>query len=100
MSAVSHSVLTSDGLDVLRRRGFRVLGPTVRDRTIVCDDIVSLADLPCGWSGSAATAMRRKPRELPLIQPELIAIHLRAGVLAILLPRSGSPPIVDPVLVG
>jgi sulfhydrogenase subunit beta (sulfur reductase) len=54
MSAVPHSVLTSDGLDalldVLRRQGFRVLGPTVRDRTIVYDDIVSLADLPRGWT--------------------------------------------------
>jgi hypothetical protein len=96
MSAVSHSVLTSDGLDalldVLRRRGFRVLGPTVRDRSrgghrpFVCR----------GYrSEDAAQAARTA-----LIQPELIAIHLRAGVLAILLPRSESPPIVDPVLVG
>ncbi len=54
MNAVPHSVLTSDGvaalLDALRRRGFRILGPTVRDRAIVYDDIAALADLPRGWS--------------------------------------------------
>jgi sulfhydrogenase subunit beta (sulfur reductase) len=54
MHAVPHSVLTSDGvqalLEALRRRGFRVLGPTVRDRAIIYDDIASLADLPRGWT--------------------------------------------------
>ena len=54
MTSVKHSVLTIDGLeallDALGRRGFRVLGPTVRDQAIVYDDIASLADLPRGWT--------------------------------------------------
>jgi ferredoxin len=54
MNAAPHSVLTSDGvqalLEALRRRGFRVVGPTVRDRAIIYDDIASLADLPRGWT--------------------------------------------------
>ncbi len=54
MNAATHSVLTSDGigalLDALRRRGYRVLGPAVRDQAIVYDDIASLADLPRGWT--------------------------------------------------
>ena len=54
MKAVPQSVLTTDGvaalLEALRRRGYRVIGPTVRDRAIVYDDIASLADLPRGWT--------------------------------------------------
>jgi formate hydrogenlyase subunit 6/NADH:ubiquinone oxidoreductase subunit I len=34
----------------LRERGFRLLGPTVRDEAIVYDEISSLADLPAGWT--------------------------------------------------
>jgi sulfhydrogenase subunit beta (sulfur reductase) len=37
-------------LDALRRRGYRVIGPTVRDAAIVYDDIASVADLPRGWT--------------------------------------------------
>jgi len=37
-------------LDVLSKRGFRVLGPTVRDRAIVYDDLTSVADAPVGWT--------------------------------------------------
>jgi ferredoxin len=36
--------------DALRRRGFRLVGPTVRDGAIVYDDIASSADLPAGWT--------------------------------------------------
>ena len=36
--------------DALRGRGFRLVGPTVRDRAIVYDDIASSADLPAGWT--------------------------------------------------
>lgn len=47
-------VITTDGLqalfDALRRRGYRILGPTVRDQAIVYDDIAVLADLPRGWT--------------------------------------------------
>jgi len=54
MTPASHSVLTSEGiaalLEGLRRRGYRLLGPTVHDSAIVYDDIASLADLPRGWT--------------------------------------------------
>src|SRR5690349_23563231 len=34
----------------LTRRGYTVLGPTVRDATIVYDEIESSSDLPIGWT--------------------------------------------------
>ena len=47
-------VLDADGLqgliDVLADRGYRVVGPTVRDQAIIYDDIVTVADLPHGWT--------------------------------------------------
>ncbi len=47
-------IITEEGLqallDALRQRGYRVVGPTLRDQAIVYDDIASLADLPRGWS--------------------------------------------------
>jgi sulfhydrogenase subunit beta (sulfur reductase) len=46
-------VLTGDGLhglfEALRRRQYRMVGPTVRDGAIVYDEIRTLADLPAGW---------------------------------------------------
>jgi sulfhydrogenase subunit beta (sulfur reductase) len=46
--------LTLDGLEalfrVLRRRGYRLIGPTVRDGAIVYDEIASAAELPAGWT--------------------------------------------------
>ena len=36
--------------DALIRRGFRVVGPMVRDGAIVYDEISSDADLPAGWT--------------------------------------------------
>ena len=38
-----------DLLVALSSRGFRVLGPTVRDGAIVYDDLESAAELPIGW---------------------------------------------------
>ena len=42
------------GLDALfgalRRRGYTLVGPTVRDGAIVYDEIESAADLPAGWT--------------------------------------------------
>lgn len=47
-------VLTTDGLqtllEVLKQRGYRVVGPTVHDQAIIYDDIHSLDDLPRGWT--------------------------------------------------
>ena len=36
--------------EALHRRGYTVLGPTVRDRAIVYDEIDRCADLPIGWT--------------------------------------------------
>jgi len=47
-------VIDRDGLGqllaALAADGYRVVGPTVRDRAIVYDDIASPADLPEGWT--------------------------------------------------
>ncbi|MCC2662277.1 MAG: sulfite reductase subunit [Geminicoccaceae bacterium] len=37
-------------LQVLAQRGYRVVGPTVRDQAIVYDDIATTEDLPIGWT--------------------------------------------------
>jgi hypothetical protein len=37
-------------LEVLTKRGYRVVGPTVRDGAIVYDTLSSMADLPSGWT--------------------------------------------------
>ncbi len=37
-------------LDALAGRGYTIVGPTVRDRAIVYDEIASSADLPVGWT--------------------------------------------------
>jgi sulfhydrogenase subunit beta (sulfur reductase) len=46
--------LRYDGLDQLfgaiRRRGFRLVGPVLRDGAICYGDIASAADLPAGWT--------------------------------------------------
>ncbi len=54
METATRRILTSEGLDgllaALKRRGYRTVGPTVRDQAIVYDDIGSIADLPGGWT--------------------------------------------------
>ena len=37
-------------LEALAGRGYTVLGPTVRDQTIVYDEIERASDLPVGWT--------------------------------------------------
>jgi ferredoxin len=39
-----------DLLEALRRRGFVVVGPTIRDNAIVYDELNSPEDLPIGWT--------------------------------------------------
>jgi sulfhydrogenase subunit beta (sulfur reductase) len=39
-----------DLIDALKRRGFRVLGPTVRDGAIVYEELEGAAELPTGWT--------------------------------------------------
>ena len=55
MSAAT-SVIEPGALEALvgalRGRGYRVLGPTVRDGAIVYDELESAAELPIGWTDS------------------------------------------------
>ena len=48
------AVIAPDALELLlaalRRRGYRVVGPTVRDGAIVYADLESAAELPVGWT--------------------------------------------------
>jgi ferredoxin len=48
------AAITAGGLDALigalAARGYKVLGPTVRDGAIVYDEIAAVSDLPAGWT--------------------------------------------------
>jgi ferredoxin len=53
--AQSHAAVISpealdDLVEALRARGYRVLGPTIRDGAIVYDELESADDLPTGWT--------------------------------------------------
>ena len=54
--------------DALAQRGYRVVGPTLRDQAIVYDDIASVRDLPAGWtdeqSGGRYRVVRREDNAL------------------------------------
>jgi ferredoxin len=66
VTALATAVVGPDALealvDVLRARGFRVLGPTVRDGAIVYDDLESAADLPVGWTEAQEAGTYRLER--------------------------------------
>ena len=49
-TAVVGPEVLDDLIGALRRRGFRVLGPTVRDSAIVYDELETAAELPVGWT--------------------------------------------------
>jgi len=59
-------VLDRAGLDrligALAARGYRVLGPTVRDGAIVYGDLASTSDLPVGWTDRQEAAKYRLAR--------------------------------------
>jgi sulfhydrogenase subunit beta (sulfur reductase) len=59
-------VISADGLralvEALRGRGYRVLGPTVRDGAIVYDELESAAELPIGWTENQDAATYRLER--------------------------------------
>jgi ferredoxin len=62
------AAINVDGLQALigalAARGYRVLGPTVRDGAIVYDEIEGVADLPAGWTdGQDAGRYRLERRE-------------------------------------
>ena len=46
-------------IDGLRRRGYRVIGPTVGDNAIVLAEISSADDLPAGWGVDVAPGTYR-----------------------------------------
>jgi sulfhydrogenase subunit beta (sulfur reductase) len=54
MAPAARSVLSRTAfprlLEALRERGYRVVGPTIRDGAIVYDDIRGVDDLPAGWT--------------------------------------------------
>ena len=49
-------------LDAIRRRGFRLVGPVLKDGAICYDDISSAADLPEGWTDEQDAATYRVRR--------------------------------------
>ncbi|MGE5138827.1 MAG: 4Fe-4S dicluster domain-containing protein [Rudaea sp.] len=49
-------------IDSLARRGFRVMGPRVRDGAIVYDDLAAVAELPVGWTEAAGPGKYRMER--------------------------------------
>ncbi len=49
-------------LDAIRRRGFRLVGPVLKDGAICYDDIGSAADLPAGWTDEQAPGTYRLRR--------------------------------------
>ncbi|WP_246115636.1 4Fe-4S dicluster domain-containing protein [Trebonia kvetii] len=52
-----------DGLlDAIRRRGFRLVGPVLKDGAIIYGDISSAADLPAGWTDEQDAATYRVRR--------------------------------------
>jgi ferredoxin len=63
---VSSAVFSEDGLrrlvDELAGRGYRVVGPTVRDNAIVLAELSSADDLPTGWGVDVAPGRYRLRR--------------------------------------
>jgi formate hydrogenlyase subunit 6/NADH:ubiquinone oxidoreductase subunit I len=49
-------------LDVLAADGYRIVGPTIRDGTLVYDDVRSTADLPVGWTDEQEAGTYRLKR--------------------------------------
>jgi len=66
MERQAQFVLSAIGLqaliDALRQRGYRVVGPKVRDQAIVYDDIAGVIDLPQGWTDEQAPGRYRLAR--------------------------------------
>lgn len=53
-------------LEALKRREYRLLGPTVREGAIVYDEVSSSADLPVGWTdeqNGGIYRLKRRPDE-------------------------------------
>src|SRR3954453_8036901 len=63
---MSQAAIDRAGLDqlfaALARRGYTLVGPTVRDRAIVLDELDSTAELPAGWTDVQEGGSYRLPR--------------------------------------
>ena len=46
-------------VEILKRRGYKVIGPIVRDSAIVYDELTNADDLPIGWSDEQANGKYR-----------------------------------------
>ncbi len=66
MTELATAVVGPDALDTLVKalaaRGFRVVGPSVRDGAIVYDDLGSAAELPTGWTDTQDAGTYRLER--------------------------------------
>jgi len=66
VSQAVHAILDADQLqkliEVLVRKGYAVIGPTVRDGAIVYDQVESVQDLPAGWTDEQAPGHYRLKR--------------------------------------
>jgi sulfhydrogenase subunit beta (sulfur reductase) len=66
---VNQLVFPADALDqlltALAGRGFRLVGPVVRDSAIVYDDITAAVDLPAGWADDQDAGRYRLRRREP-----------------------------------
>jgi ferredoxin len=49
-------------IDALHRRGYEIVGPTVRDGAIVYDTLASIDDLPAGWTDEQGPGSYRLKR--------------------------------------
>ncbi|HNJ43038.1 MAG TPA: sulfite reductase subunit A, partial [Acidobacteriota bacterium] len=45
--------------EVLHQKGYRTIGPTLRDGAIVYDEIEGVSDLPVGWTDEQEAALYR-----------------------------------------
>ncbi|MCX7824999.1 MAG: 4Fe-4S dicluster domain-containing protein [Verrucomicrobiae bacterium] len=50
-------------LDALRQRGYRVVGPTVRENAVVFDEVARLEDLPIGWTDEQGAGTYRLKKQ-------------------------------------
>jgi ferredoxin len=49
-------------VETLKRRGFKVIGPTVRDSAIIYDELTDANDLPIGWTDEQTNGTYRLKR--------------------------------------
>ena len=84
-------------LDAIRRRGFRLVGPVLKDGAIIYGDISSAADLPAGWTDEqdAGTYRVRRRDDQALfgynVGPQSWKKYLFPAVARLGVPDAGAP---------